>query len=172
MPTKPPAHFDTLLRVRKRQEDMLARVFADAQRAVQQAERELADLQAAQRELFDEAGRRAVKHFEAREVRLYYQYERHVALLADRKSAQILELRAIAEVKRGELEEALKRRRMMEKLIEKKWQGYGAELRKEEQAFADEVAVQRAHVARTAKRASWGLALMPEPAEAEIEPAI
>jgi flagellar export protein FliJ len=158
--------------VRKRQEEMRARALADAQRAVDRAERELEDLHAKQREMLDEAGRRAVKRFEAREVRLYYQYERHVAQRADNKSAEILELRAIAEGKRVELEEALKRRRMMEKLIEKKWQGYGAELRKEEQIFADEIAVQRAHVARIGRRAvrkPWRLTVAPEPAEAEIE---
>lgn len=174
MPTKPSAQFDTLLRVRKRQEDMRARALADAQRAVRHAEQELEDLHTKQRQMFDEAGRRAVKSFEAREVRLYYQYERHLAWLADNKSAEILELSAIAERKRLELEEALKRRKMMEKVIEKKWQGYRAEVHKEEQAFADEVAVQRAHVARTAPRAvrgAWGVPPMPKPAEAEVESA-
>lgn len=171
MPRKPSAHFDTLLRVRRRQEDLRARALAGARREIQRAEQELEGLETTQRETLQEAGQRARKRFDALEVRLYYQYERYVARLADEKSVEVTELRGVAEQRRAELEEAMKRRRIMEKLIEKKKRTYAAEARKDEQAFADETAVNHAAMARAVLRGvkRAGMASMPEPAEAEIE---
>ncbi len=150
---------------------MRARALAGARREVRQAEQALEGLEAKQRETLQEAGQRARKRFDALEVRLYYQYERYVARLADEKSAEIVELRGIAEQRRAELEEAMKRRRIMEKLIERKKRTYAAEVRKDEQVFADETAVNHAAIARVALHGvkSAGITSMPEPAEAEIE---
>ena len=57
--------------------------------------------------------------FQAEEVGRYFQYERHLARLAVETDARLLELRALEEKRRAELEEALKSRRMVEKLQER-----------------------------------------------------
>jgi flagellar export protein FliJ len=171
MPKKPSAQFDALLRVRRMQEDLRAREFALAQHEVLRVEREIADINARQLIAMDDAAKVARKQFDAREVRSYYQYERRLSRIADDKSSEAEQLRTVAEERRRELEHAMKRRRVMEKLIEKKTRVYMAELRKMEQDFADETAVNRSALARTADRrtASVRLALEPEPAFTENE---
>jgi flagellar export protein FliJ len=171
MARRPSVHYDTMLRIRKRQEDLRARALAAAHQEVLRAERELASIEAKQRETLQEAGKRATKHFDARDIRLYYQYERHLARLADEKSAEIIELRAQEQKRRTELEDAMKQRRVMEKLIERKRRTYFQEVRKEEQAFADETAANYAVIARAAARRkkSAGVILMPEPPEPNME---
>jgi len=152
MARRPSAHFDTLLRIRKRQEDIRARALALARREVQRVEQELAALETRQREILEEAGKRARKRFDAIEIRLYYQYERYLARLADEKSAQAIELRAQEQKRRAELEDAMKQRRMTEKLLARKRRIYLEEVRKEDQAFADETAANYAAIARAAAR--------------------
>ncbi len=171
MPKKPSAQLDTLLRIRRRQEDAHARVLADARKDVRRAEEELASIEARQVETLDQAGKLARRQFDAQEVRLYYQYERHLARLADDTSEKAEELRQIAEQRRKELEEAMKRRRIMEKLIDRKIQIYMAELRREEQNLLDEIAGNRAAALRMRypRPPKIGLALMPESTEAEAE---
>ena len=131
MPKRPPVQFDMLLRVRKRQEDLRAQALAAARRDVMTAERQREALLEQQRETFAEAGKHARAQFDAREVRMYYQYERFLARLVDDKDVAIGQFRRVAEEKRVELEEAMKRRRIVEKLIERKRRAYAAELRKE-----------------------------------------
>jgi flagellar export protein FliJ len=152
MARRPSAHFDTLLRIRKRQEDIRARALALARREVQRAEQELAALETRQREILEEAGKRATKRFDAIEIRLYYQYERYLARLADEKSAQAIELRAQEQKRRAELEDAMKQRHITEKLLARKRRIYLEEVRKEDQAFADETAANYAAIARAAAR--------------------
>ena len=148
MPKRPPVQFDMLLRVRERQEDIRAQALAVARRDVMTAERQREALVEQQRETFAEAGKRARAEFDAREVRMYYQYERFLARLVDEKDVAIGQFRRVAEERRVELEEAMKRRRIVEKLIERKRRAYAAELRKEEQTFADETAANYAAIAR------------------------
>jgi len=152
MARRPSAHFDTLLRIRRRQEDIRARALALARREVQRVEQELAALETRQRETLEEAGKRAKKRFDAIEIRLYYQYERYLARLADEKSAQAIELRAQERKRRAELEDAMKQRRITEKLLARKRRIYLEEVRKEDQAFADETAANYAAIARAAHR--------------------
>ena len=152
MARRPSAHFDTLLRIRKRQEDIRARALALARREVQRVEQELAALETRQREILEEAGKRARKRFDAIEIRLYYQYERYLARLADEKSAQAIELRAQEQKRRAELEDAMKQRHITEKLLARKRRIYLEEVRKEDQAFADETAANYAAIARAAAR--------------------
>ena len=169
MARRPSAHFDTLVRIRKRQEDIRARALALARREVQRAELELAELEARQRETLEEAGERVKKRFDAVEVRLYYQYERYLARLADEISAQLIDLRAQEQKRCAELEDAMKQRRITEKLLDRKRRIYFDEVRKEDQAFADETAANYAAIARAALRRAKmpAVIIVPEPVESE-----
>lgn len=140
MPPRRPAQFDTLLRIRRRQEDLRAAALGAAHRDVRHAEGQRDAIADAQLHILHEAGERAHDVFDPREVRLYYQYERHLQTLSDNKDAEIVSLKKVAEERRVELEEAMKRRRMIEKLIERKMSAYEDEVRKEEQHLADETA--------------------------------
>ncbi len=140
--------FGTLLRIRKRQEELRALAFADARREVRTAERERDELSAWRREMFDEAGTRARAVFDPGDVRLYYRYERHLARLIDDKDAQIVQLSGTAEQRRMELDDAMKRRRIIEKLLERKERQAHEDMRKAEQKSADETASKYAALAR------------------------
>ena len=151
MPRRP-AQFDTLLRIRQVQQDLRAQDFASAQRQVFTAEQQRESLSLERLGLLDEAGRRARNRFDAREVRAFYQHERHLARLIDDADSEIRRLRAIAEERRVELEEAMQRRKMVEKLREHKMNEYLAAIRKDEQKLSDERATGAAAVRRARGR--------------------
>lgn len=143
-----PAQYDTLLRIRKRQEDIKAQALAVTRRSIRIAERQRADLAKYQRLTLEKAGALALERFDPSEVRMYYQYERHLATLIDEKDASILELRSAAEERRAELEDAMKRRRIVEKLQERLQSAFMKQVRKDEQTRADEVATNLAAMRR------------------------
>jgi len=147
-----PAQFDTLLRIRQIQQDLRAQDFASAQRQVFAAEQQRDSLSQERQGLFDEAGQRARNRFDAREIRAFYQHERHLARLIDDADSEIRRLRVVAGERRAELEEAMQRRKMVEKLRERKMNEYLAAIRKDEQKLTDEKATGAAAVARARSR--------------------
>lgn len=132
--------FDTLLRIRKRQEELRAFALAEARREVRAAEQERDELSGWRLEMFREAGTHARAVFDPGDVRLYYRYERHLARMIDDKDAQIVQLSKVEEARRMELDGAMKRRRIIEKLLERKERQAREETRKQEQKAADETA--------------------------------
>jgi len=152
MAQRPPVQFDTLLRIRERQEDLCAEALAKARRDVAVTEQDREGIVRMRFAMLQEAGQRAHSAFDAADVRSYYQFERHLARLTDEKDAWLVKLRAVAEARRSELEEAMKRRRIIEKLIERKRGAFVAEARKEEQKMADETAANYAAIARYGHR--------------------
>ena len=78
--------------------------------------------------------------FDADEVRGYYQYERHVAHLRDRKDAEIRDLRQRETEELGKLEAATRSRRVAEKLHVRRHAAYRAHRRHMEQKILDETA--------------------------------
>ncbi len=135
-----PRQLDTVLRIRRRQEDLKALDLAEARRVEQAARDQRQRLINLQREAIEAGAARAKGEFDARDVRRYYQYERHVARLGVEKDAEIHGLEVETEKRRKELEEAVKRRRMMERLREKRQTAWQAELNKAEQILLDETA--------------------------------
>jgi len=125
-----------------------------AQRAVVAAEQRRDALYRERQSVFGEAGQRARDRFDAREVRAYYQYERHLARLIDEADSEIRRLRRVAEERRLELEEAMKRRRMVEKLCERRLAAFLAQLNKAEQKMTDENATGSAAAKRGRIRAA------------------
>ncbi|HUW60832.1 MAG TPA: flagellar export protein FliJ [Candidatus Bathyarchaeia archaeon] len=141
-----------MLRIRQIQQDLRAQDFVSAKRQVSAAERQRDSLSQERQGLLDEAGHRARNRFDAREIRAFYQHERHVARLIDDTDAEIRRLRVVAEERRVELEEAMQRRKMVEKLRERKMDEYLAAIRKDEQKLTDEKATGAAAVARIRSR--------------------
>jgi flagellar export protein FliJ len=133
--------FDTLQRVRQREEDRCAQRLAEARRDVAAAERQRAMLQAQTRATLEAAGSHATDHLDASELRRYYQYERHLARLTDAKDAEIRHLEGVSEERRAALEEAMKARRVVEKLRERKLLARRKRMRDLEQRLLDEVAI-------------------------------
>ena len=140
MPPQRQFRYNTLLRVRERQEELKAQVLAVARREVAVAQAQLAQLADAQHRTLERAGMLARDCFDASEVRTCYQYERHLAQLGDAKEAEIGELQAHAEERRCELLEATKRKRVIEKLKQRRWDTYQKHRRDIEQRAADESA--------------------------------
>lgn len=136
-----PETIRTLVRIRERQEDLRAQALAGARHAVTHAEQQRESILQMQRDTLEQARETAQRHFDASDVRRYYQYERYLSRLADVKDAEIRKLEAQAEQRRRELEEALKQRRMMEKLHERAEEARLRSFRQFEQKALDEVAV-------------------------------
>ncbi len=144
MAIKDIAHYETILRIRKRQEDIKAQALASARRQVHAARRERARIAEEQMRALHAAQAIAQGRFDADEVRRYYQYERHLARLGDARDADIRQLENIAEEKRVELETSAKTRRVMERLVERRASANLLYRRKMEQAALDEAATTRA----------------------------
>jgi len=143
MPRKP-VQYDTLLRIRQLQQDGRAQELAQTRRGIQLAT-EMRDALGEQRQrILEEAAKRAEHLFYSKDVGLHYVYERYLWRLRNEKDAEIRRLRQVAEGQRRELEAAMLRKRMVEKLREKKVAAYLAELRKDEQKLIDESATNMA----------------------------
>ena len=148
MPSLKPFAYGTLLRVRERQEELKAGALSATRRQLRQAEFQHADLVRQQMFMLTEAGRRTQYTFDAGDVRRYYQFERYLARLVVEKHAQIGEIRRAESVQRAELEEAMKKRRIVERLKERWLRARTYTINKNEQAILDEVASNQAAVSR------------------------
>jgi len=135
-----PKSYDTLLRVRQRQEDLRAQTLAEVRRRERTAQAEREALAREQQRMLEDAGSVLTQHFDAADVRRYYQHERHLARMGDEKDIQIREIQVQAEERRAELEAASKRRRMVERLQERKREAYRVHLNKLDQQQTDETA--------------------------------
>lgn len=152
MPRRP-AHLDMLLRVRQVQQDLRAHAFAGVQREIAAARHQRNQIERERKGLLDDAAKRTREHFDPRQMRSFYQYERHLARLIDDADSEIRRLCSVAEERRAELEEAMKNRRMIEKLRQRKINAFLTELQKDEQKLSDEKATAGAAVERAGKRA-------------------
>ena len=146
MPTEPGKFkYETLLRVRKRQEDLRAQELAMAVMEQQRARRARADITAEHRRAIEHA-RRLLEdaRINARDMRRYYQYERHLSRLGDAKDAEILALGDVVDERREILAEAMKKRKIFERLREKFILDQVHHQRKSDQTATDEAASIRA----------------------------
>ena len=154
MARKQPFQYNTLLRVRKTQENLRAQALAQVRRQRRSAEHQRDDLARQQREMLQEANALVARRFDSRDVRRYYLHERYLARLADEKDSAIRELTAREQERLAELEAAIKDRRLIERLKEKRTKAFEAEMRKEAQAFSDEAATNQAAMSRRGERGS------------------
>lgn len=138
------SRYATLLRVRQRQEELKSFALAEVRREIRNLEAQRDEIITLQRETLAEAGRRMASHLHADEIQSYYQYERHLARQAVELDARVMELRKLEEQRRLELEEALKSRKMIEKLSEREREALRSTLHRNEQAVLDETATNQA----------------------------
>lgn len=139
-------NFDVLLRVRERQEQLRAQALATTRREIRSHEQTRESLQQEQVRMFDEAGRESQTSFSARRIHGYFLYERHLAREAVEQDATIRKLRVEEEERRVELEEAMKRKRIVERLHERDREEQLDALRTLEQKIADDIASGRATI--------------------------
>lgn len=135
-----PSSYDTLLRIRRRQEDLKAGELAAAQRAVNALHEQRAQIVVAQQLALEQAQVTGGAQFDASEIRSYFQYERHLAKLRDDKDAELRAKQTAVDACRGEAEQAMKDRRIVEKLRERKRVAWLYARRRAEQQVMDEVA--------------------------------
>jgi len=140
----------TLVRVRRRQEDLKAQAFAGQRRALETLMLERSTIAAEHRALLETTGEIIRDRFDPSEARRYYQYERYLARLGDDKDAEIRARETQAASVRADLEAAMKRRRMAEILEDRNLAAWQQEYRKREQLQLDEVASAYGLMARRA----------------------
>jgi len=108
-----------------------------------QEHREIVEMQV---RMLEQAGTTATNRFDASEVHRYFIYERHLARMAAEKDAQIIQFRKVEEERRAELEEAMKKKRIVERLKERHRDALQQSFHKEDQALLDEVATNRSSI--------------------------
>lgn len=143
--------YATLLRVRKRQEDLKAGAFAEAQRSVRRAESERSEIVAYQQRIVYGAERASKTLENVTSVRQYLLFERHLARRAVDKDSEIGALKNVAEDRRQELESSMKQRRMVERLLERAREERERRRAELDRKAADETASIRAALLATAQ---------------------
>jgi flagellar export protein FliJ len=139
---------DVLLRIRRRQEDLKAQAHASAQRDVHRAEGEQAMIVDEQRRMLEEMVQATNEALDVHDAVRYRHHERYLARLSVEKDVAIGELRKTAEGKREDLEGAMKHRKMVERLVERREDVRQHQQRKNEQKATDEIAATKAAVKR------------------------
>lgn len=137
--------YESLTKLRQRQEDMKAQVYATAQREVQVAIQERDQLELAQQALLNKTVVSKGDSINKQRQLALHRFERYTAQRIVEKDAVIQERTAISKDKHAELKGAMVLRKMMETLssharetIEKDWQ-------LQERYSIDEIATQRAN---------------------------
>lgn len=131
--------YATLARVRKHQEEQKAQVLAQARRVVRGLEEQRRELEAYRERVLERAADQAAGPVAA-QMRALYLFERHLGRLADEKDVEIESGMRDAKERRSEFDEAVKQRRIIERLIEKAREGLHEEFRRRSQRHHDEIA--------------------------------
>jgi len=138
----------TVLRVRKRQEELRAQALAETQATVRKTEHRRAELVGLQRIMLTNADALTRENFDAADVRRYFQYERYLSRCVVDTDAQLAELAEAAEDRRAELEDAVQKKKVIDRLKERHREAVAADDRYWEQRTNDEIASGRAYLAR------------------------
>lgn len=138
MPERRWRKYEVLLRVRQRQERLKAQALAEVLRGIRSEEAQREAIAEQQKKVLMDAGATAREEFMAAQVHAFFQFERHLAGQAVEKDATIRRLRDVEEGRRAELELAMKRRRMIERLSDRARLAYVESMRKAEQKQSDE----------------------------------
>ncbi len=139
-----PFRYGALLRVRQIEEDQEAQKLAAIQRDRLLTEQRLESMRKIQRRMLEEAAEQRGSHFRASEISRYYQHEQYMARQASETDANLEALRGREEEQRERLKQALKQRRIVSKLRERRdeqWRAYRAH---QDQLISDEAAVNQA----------------------------
>ena len=152
MATRRLEQYGTLLRVRKRPEEIEAMSLAAAHREVQTVKRQREELSRLQRLAIENASKNAGEGGNSLRLNQYLQFQRHLARLSDDKDAVIVSLNQEADQRRQALEDAMKRRKMVERLHERARSVRRKGISKEGQRISDETASTQAALAQAGVR--------------------
>lgn len=119
MKPKSPERYSTLLRVRKRQEELKSQALAGSRRVARDLQQDKSNILKYREEVLDRAGKHAAAAVDAVQLRGFYEFERHLVRLGDAKDAKIAEHQIEVDARRVELEDGIKQRRIVERLIER-----------------------------------------------------
>lgn len=148
--------YGVLGRIRKRQEEVKANILAIAQRRTLAARDQLAAIEREQSDWIRRAHNEASSIADVQRLNSYMQYERHLGRLAIQKSSGILKLEEEVHTKRDDLHEALKQRRMIDRLIERAEDNLQDQMNRLEQRTLDETATIRAAASRALRIENGG----------------
>lgn len=132
--------YGTLMRVRELQEEQRAQAVALARQQRANAEAERRHIEAEQLHMLQRTAAGKGDAIEAPRVLRFFHYERYLAHRAVQKDAEIAELRGEEEDRRRELEEATKKKRMIERLHDRHVELLRSSVAYEEQKLSDEAA--------------------------------
>ena len=141
---KRPDRYATLLRVRKRVEELKANALASAQRYELAAHTRLSEIEHERRDALGRASQLAREPNRVSRIPDLIHYERHLGRVALNQSAEIEKLADEAEARRGELQEAVTQRRKVDRLMERARDSFRDWLKIQDQRATDEVATIRA----------------------------
>lgn len=145
-----PNRYASILRIRQQAEDRQAQSLVAIRQELDRAHRQRTSLEQARQSALEQAGATMRGHFDASDIRGYYQFERHIAHLRDEKDSEIQALRQHESEQQALLETATRNRRVAERLHGRRWERYRSYLREEERKILDETATMYAARARRA----------------------
>lgn len=136
--------YDGLRRVRQRQEDLKAQVYAKAVRRVRMAEEEKERLEERRFLMFREMPVSEGEAIDVEQQRRRHRYERYLARSIVEQDAVIGERKRAASEKHIEMSESVKLRKMMETLLDRSRERVLHDFRRQERYGLDEVGSVRA----------------------------
>ncbi|GJM27139.1 MAG: hypothetical protein DHS20C16_35540 [Phycisphaerae bacterium] len=142
----------SVLRIRERQEELRAQALAETQTVIQKTEHRRTELVTLQRTMLSDADALMRAEFDAADVRRYFQYERHLSRCVVDTDAQLAQLTGVASDRRVELEAAILKKKVIERLQVRHRAAVADDDRYWEQRTNDEIASGRAYVARRKDR--------------------
>lgn len=139
MKPRTPQRYETLLRVRKHQEELKSVALAQERRILRDLNHQREDIEEYRLGVLQRAGTEAAERPVAGRLAAYHRFERHLRRLADDKDVEIGEQQQVCEEKRAELEEAIQRKRIVERLTEKAEKNLYEWNTRREQRFHDDL---------------------------------
>lgn len=132
---------ETVLNHRKQREEALQKEFSILQKELFIERERLEMLEEIRRRNLEELQRKQRGGTSASGVMLYDNYIKQISKDLEKQTDKITEGEGNLHQKRGELIEAMKRRKTLDRLKEKEWEAYRKEFERKEQIFMSEIAI-------------------------------
>lgn len=134
---------ETLLKHRKFIEESLQKELALFKRSLDDEMKKLEALEKRKAALIDEFHLKLADNPKVWEISMFSDASRHLDLQIKRQKSRVSDAEKLSEQKRQHLLEAMKRRKMLDQLKEKRFDEYQQAIDRKEQEFMNEVAVGR-----------------------------
>ncbi len=141
--------FETLLTARRHAEECLQKELAEARRALVDEQSALKDKKSSRRQCLQEQRRKQRQGFRGPDMLLYQTYLQRLEHDIDVQQKRVASAERKAAQKRQTLIEAVKKRKILEKLKEKDQESHRRALAEAERKFIDEIAARNYSSARS-----------------------